>query len=100
MDRPHAVVALEAKPARDQRVDVRGLDVLVAECADRIRSMVVGEQEEDVGPLVLGAIGASLNQPLIGQLALIWIAHIGLDRAIGYGLKYASGFKETHLARV
>ncbi len=30
---------------------------------------------------------------------LIWIAHIGLDRALGYGLKYPTGFGDTHLGR-
>ena len=34
------------------------------------------------------------------QLALIWLSHIGIDRAIGYGLKYPSAFKDTHLQRV
>lgn len=33
-------------------------------------------------------------------LSLIWIAHIGLDRALGYGLKLTSGFRETHLGRI
>lgn len=33
-------------------------------------------------------------------LALIWLAHIGLDRTVGYGLKYAADFKDTHLNRV
>jgi hypothetical protein len=33
-------------------------------------------------------------------LLLIWIAHIGLDRAIGYGLKYPTGFRDTHLGKV
>lgn len=33
-------------------------------------------------------------------VALIWLLHIGFDRAIGYGLKYPSSFKETHLGRV
>ena len=33
-------------------------------------------------------------------LALIWTAHIGIDRAIGYGLKYPTHFKDTHLGRV
>ena len=32
--------------------------------------------------------------------ALIWIAHIGLDRALGYGLKYATGFGDTHLGHI
>lgn len=30
----------------------------------------------------------------------IWIAHIGLDRMLGYGLKYPTAFKDTHLQRV
>lgn len=33
-------------------------------------------------------------------LALIWLAHIGMDRTIGYGLKYTTHFKDTHLNRV
>ena len=32
--------------------------------------------------------------------ALIWAAHIGFDRALGYGLKYPSGFADTHLGRL
>ncbi len=34
------------------------------------------------------------------QIALIWFAHIGLDRLVGYGLKYPNEFKDTHLNRV
>jgi hypothetical protein len=30
---------------------------------------------------------------------LIWIVHIGMDRMLGFGLKYPTGFKETHLQR-
>jgi len=33
-------------------------------------------------------------------LALIWLAHVGMDRTVGYGLKYATHFKDTHLSRV
>ena len=33
-------------------------------------------------------------------VALIWTIHIGIDRALGFGLKYESGFKDTHLNRV
>jgi len=33
-------------------------------------------------------------------LPLIWVAHIGWDRLIGYGLKYETAFKDTHLQRV
>jgi hypothetical protein len=51
-------------------------------------------------PLLLGVISLLLGQPLGLQLALIWAAHIGLDRAVGYGLKYADAFKHTHLGEV
>ncbi len=50
-------------------------------------------------PLALGAIGAGLSSAVVGAVALIWIAHIGMDRALGYGLKQPSGFHDTHLSR-
>ncbi len=34
------------------------------------------------------------------QISLIWFAHIGMDRTLGFGLKYATEFKDTHLQRV
>lgn len=35
--------------------------------------------------------------PLVLAVGLIWTAHIGVDRVLGYGLKYADGFGVTHL---
>jgi len=34
------------------------------------------------------------------SIAVLWTAHIGFDRALGYGLKYASSFSDTHLGRI
>ncbi len=34
------------------------------------------------------------------QVALIWLAHIGMDRAVGYGFKYPGEVKETHFSRI
>jgi hypothetical protein len=51
-----------------------------------------------VVPLGLFAMAWMQNMPTLQAIALIWIAHIGMDRAIGYGLKYESGFKHTHLS--
>ena len=50
-----------------------------------------------VGPLVLAGYSLGLNRPAIFSLSLIWIAHIGLDRMLGFGLKYPARFKDTHL---
>ncbi len=33
-------------------------------------------------------------------LALIWTAHIAFDRLLGYGLKYPTYFKDTHLQHI
>lgn len=51
-------------------------------------------------PLALGVAGFIGDTRLPVQLALVWLVHIGADRALGYGLKYGSGFRETHLQRV
>ncbi len=51
-------------------------------------------------PLALGVVGVLADSGLAIQLALIWLSHVGIDRAIGYGLKYPSAFKDTHLQRV
>ena len=52
-----------------------------------------------IGLAVLGAGLALASNPLVLAGALL-IAHVGIDRAIGYGLKYPDGFKVTHLQRV
>ncbi len=48
-------------------------------------------------PLVLAGFFAAL--PALTAAGLILIAHIGLDRALGYGLKYSTAFGDTHLGR-
>ena len=44
--------------------------------------------------------GFATASPLVLSIAMIWLAHIGFDRALGYGLKYAAGFGFTHLGRI
>lgn len=53
-----------------------------------------------IGPVLLGVAGWFWPQPLLVSVALIWAAHIGFDRALGYGLKRQSGFSDTHLGRI
>lgn len=48
-------------------------------------------------PLALGALGLVFHLATAQLLALIWTAHIGLDRLLGFGLKLPSGFGDTHL---
>jgi hypothetical protein len=51
-------------------------------------------------PALLAALALAVQWPLGVQLALIWFAHISMDRMVGYGLKYPTDFKDTHLQRV
>ena len=51
-------------------------------------------------PLLLLLALSLSGQSTYGWLALIWLAHIGFDRLLGYGLKYETAFKDTHLQRV
>jgi hypothetical protein len=48
-------------------------------------------------PLLLLTASWAFGSHAVAGLALIWLAHIGLDRAVGYGLKYGTGFNDTHL---
>lgn len=41
-----------------------------------------------------------LRNSTLLAIAIIWAAHIAFDRAVGYGLKYETGFNDTHLGRV
>jgi Domain of unknown function (DUF4260) len=50
--------------------------------------------------LAVLALGAWLASPLITIAGAVFIAHVGLDRAVGYGLKLPSSFHDTHLGRM
>jgi hypothetical protein len=51
-----------------------------------------------VGPAIAAALALLTGRPPV--VATIWAAHIGFDRALGYGLKYPTGFADTHLGRL
>ncbi len=48
-------------------------------------------------PFALVGVGLAFTAPVFVGVGLIWMAHIGFDRAVGYGLKYTDAFKHTHL---
>jgi hypothetical protein len=52
------------------------------------------------GAVACLAAGLVLPAPTILGVGLIWCAHIGFDRALGYGLKYSDGFSFTHLGLI
>ena len=51
-------------------------------------------------PIALGMSGVLADSEGAIAVSLVWLAHIGVDRLVGYGLKYPTAFKDTHLQRV
>ena len=51
-----------------------------------------------VGPLVAAAMLQLADRPV--AVPLVWFAHIGFDRMLGYGLKLSTRFSDTHLGRI
>ncbi|ABE40349.1 hypothetical protein RPD_3123 [Rhodopseudomonas palustris BisB5] len=66
----------------------------------RTGAFVYNALHTTVAPLLLAIGGMVVLWPMAGTLALIWFAHIGFDRMLGFGLKYGSGFRLTHLGRI
>ncbi len=50
-----------------------------------------------VALLAIGWFGAVAPLAIAGAIAL---AHVGMDRSLGYGLKLPTDFKDTHLGRI
>jgi hypothetical protein len=48
-------------------------------------------------PVVLAGASLWRHWPLGVALGLLWLAHIGMDRVLGFGLKYPDSFRHTHL---
>ncbi|HLS66305.1 MAG TPA: DUF4260 domain-containing protein [Pseudogracilibacillus sp.] len=51
-------------------------------------------------PAIMLVSSLQLQHDFVFMLSLIWIAHIGMDRMLGFGLKYPTHFHDTHLNRV
>ncbi|MGR9117376.1 MAG: DUF4260 domain-containing protein, partial [Gammaproteobacteria bacterium] len=53
-----------------------------------------------VGAIACLGYGLANSDSTFLNAGLIWCAHIGFDRALGFGLKYSKGFGFTHLGRI
>jgi hypothetical protein len=66
----------------------------------RFGAMIYNAVHSYLAPMAMMTTGFATASPLILSVAMIWLAHIGFDRALGYGLKYVAGFASTHLGRI
>jgi hypothetical protein len=51
-------------------------------------------------PGLIGIVGVLATASADLPIALIWFGHIGVDRLLGYGLKFPTSFQDTHLGRI
>ena len=63
----------------------------------RLGAITYNRVQSYVGPLLLSVYAAGSDHQTLLKLSIIWIAHIGLDRMLGFGLKYPTRFQDTHL---
>ncbi|MBN9465812.1 DUF4260 domain-containing protein [Brevundimonas sp.] len=66
----------------------------------RIGGLIYNLAHSLIGPLMLAGVGLVMDNSLVTGVALIWLAHIGLDRMLGYGLKSSEAFGITHLGTI
>ncbi len=66
----------------------------------RFGALIYNAAHSYLAPMTIMTTGFATSSPLILSIAMIWLAHIGFDRALGYGLKYVAGFSLTHLGRI
>jgi hypothetical protein len=66
----------------------------------RVGAICYNVAHSHVVPLLLIAWSVLSSSASLLSVALIWLAHIGLDRALGFGLKYPTGFRDTHLGEI
>src|ERR1700734_3305896 len=66
----------------------------------RFGAVIYNAAHSYLAPMALNVAGFATSEPLILSIAMIWLAHIGIDRALGFGLKYNAGFGFTHLGRI
>ena len=76
------------------------LSFLAYLAGSRPGAIVYNAAHSYLAPVALLTAGFALEWPLLLSIAMIWLAHIGIDRALGYGLKYQAGFDFTHLGRI
>ncbi len=66
----------------------------------RIGAVVYNAAHTIIAPAAVAAAAVAANQSFVLPYVLIWTCHIGMDRVLGYGLKYPTHFQDTHLQRL
>ena len=66
----------------------------------RLGALTYNTAHSYISAIACLVVGLFLSAPVFLSAGVIWCAHIGFDRALGYGLKYSAGFGFTHLGAI
>jgi hypothetical protein len=66
----------------------------------RVGAAVYNALHTYLGPALLAGLGYLGAIPAPWPVCLIWVAHIGMDRMLGIGLKFSTAFRDTHLGSI
>ncbi|HEY5055378.1 MAG TPA: DUF4260 domain-containing protein [Acidobacteriaceae bacterium] len=66
----------------------------------RVGAALYNLDHTQVIPILLALFAVATHRRTLLAIGIIWLAHIFFDRMLGYGLKYRTAFKETHLQRI
>jgi hypothetical protein len=66
----------------------------------RVGAVTYNAAHNFVGALLALGIGWAAAMPWLELFGALWIGHVGIDRALGYGLKLPTDFRDTHLGRI
>ncbi len=66
----------------------------------RLGAITYNALHSTIGVAGLATLAYFGDVATLWPIVLIWLAHVGFDRALGYGLKYGSAFQATHLGRI
>lgn len=67
---------------------------------NRIGALTYNIGHSLIGPGLLAVIYIATSSEDILFVTLLWLFHIFVDRAMGYGLKHVEGFHHTHLGKI
>ena len=86
-----------AHPLNPDTTPVVGAPVLTLLRLEGLAAAALAAVHSYTTPATLAVCGMLLHSPALLPVALIWMNHIGVDRLLGFGLKYTAGFGFTHL---
>lgn len=75
------------------------LSMLAYLAGPRVGALVYNAAHTYVTPALVAGVLLLLDIR-IWPLTVIWVGHIGLDRMLGFGLKFSTAFRDTHLSRI